>query len=52
MNVVMTEGGRLIELQATAETSPVERETLDRLLDLAAVGIERIAPAQRRAVDA
>src|SRR5918998_837828 len=47
MNVVMTEGGRLIELQATAETSPVERETVDRLLDLAAAGVERIAPAQR-----
>jgi ribonuclease PH len=52
MNVVMTEGGRLIELQATAETSPVERQTLDRLIDLAAAGIERIAPAQRTAVDA
>jgi ribonuclease PH len=52
MNVVMTEGGRLIELQATAETAPVERQTLDRLIDLAAAGIERIAPAQRRAVDA
>jgi ribonuclease PH len=52
MNVVMTDDGRLIELQATAETSPVERETLDRLLDLAAAGIERIAPAQRAAVDA
>jgi ribonuclease PH len=52
MNVVMTEGGRLIELQATAETTPVERQTLDRLIDLAAAGIERIAPAQRRAVDA
>ncbi len=52
MNVVMTEGGRLIELQATAETSPVERETLDRLIDLAAAGVEQIAPAQRAAVDA
>ena len=52
MNVVMTEGGRLIELQATAETSPVERETLDRLIDLAALGIDEIAPAQRTAVDA
>jgi ribonuclease PH len=52
MNVVMTEGGRVIELQATAETAPVERQMLDRLIDLAAAGIERIAPAQRRAVDA
>jgi ribonuclease PH len=52
MNVVMTERGRVIELQATAETAPVERQVLDRLIDLAAAGIERIAPAQRRAVDA
>jgi ribonuclease PH len=52
MNVVMTEGGRLIELQATAETTPVERQTLDRLIDLAVAGIEEIAPAQREAVSA
>jgi ribonuclease PH len=52
MNVVMTEGGRLIELQATAEKEPVERQAVDRLIDLAAAGIDRIAPAQREAVDA
>jgi ribonuclease PH len=46
MNVVMTGKGRLIEVQATAEAEPFEREMLDRLLDLAAAGIERIKEAQ------
>jgi ribonuclease PH len=52
MNVVMTEDARVIELQATAERTPVDRPTLDRLVDLAAAGIERIAPAQRTAAGA
>ena len=46
MNVVMTGDGRLIEVQATAEGAPFTRELLDELLELAAVGIERIAIAQ------
>jgi ribonuclease PH len=36
MNVVMTGSGRLIEVQATAERVPFERQALDQLLDLAA----------------
>ena len=35
MNVVMTGKGRLIEVQATAETEPFERSVLDELLGLA-----------------
>jgi ribonuclease PH len=46
MNVVMTGSGKLIEVQATAETDPFERDVLDQLLDLAAAGIERIKEAQ------
>ncbi len=49
MNVVMTGDGRLIEVQATAEGAPFTRELLDELLELAAVGIERIAIAQEDA---
>ena len=41
MNVVMTGDGRLVEVQATAESEPFSRERLDELLDLAAGGIER-----------
>src|SRR3954463_9987614 len=49
LNVVMTGEGRLVEVQATAERAPFEREGLDTLLDLAASGIERIGEAQREA---
>ena len=49
MNVVMTGEGRLVEVQATAERDPFSRDLLDSLLDLAAVGIEELAAAQRDA---
>jgi ribonuclease PH len=52
MNVVMTGDGRLVEVQATAETGPFGRTELDELLDLATGGIEEIAQAQREAVEA
>ena len=52
LNVVMTGAGRLVEVQATAERAPFDRAELDELLDLAAGGIERIAEAQERALDA
>src|SRR5690606_1253207 len=38
MNVVMTESGRFIEVQGTAEGVPFSRPELDRLLDLAQGG--------------
>ena len=52
MNVVMTEDGRLVEVQATAEKEPFSREVLDRLLDLAAGGIAELGVAQREACQA
>ena len=52
MNVVMTGDGLLVEVQATAERDPFSRELLDELLDLAALGIGRIAAAQEEAVQA
>jgi ribonuclease PH len=51
MNVAMTGDARLVEVQATAEQAPFSRELLDELLELAAVGIEKIAAAQREAVE-
>jgi ribonuclease PH len=50
MNVVMTGNGRLIEVQATAETEPFERHVLDELLDLAEKGIAEIKAAQMAVV--
>jgi ribonuclease PH len=52
VNVVMTGEGRLVEVQATAERAPFDREGLDTLLDLAASGIERIGEAQKEALSA
>ena len=52
VNVVMTGDGRLVEVQATAERIPFDRELLDALLDLAAAGIDELALVQRDAIDA
>jgi ribonuclease PH len=52
LNVVMTGEGRLVEVQATAERAPFDREGLDALLELAADGIARIGDSQREALDA
>src|SRR5207247_10348314 len=50
-NVVMTGDGGLVEVQATAERTPLSRAHLDELLALAATGIERLRAAQQAAVD-
>jgi ribonuclease PH len=49
-NVVMTGDGGLVEVQATAERTPLSRAHLDDLLVLAAHGIEELRAAQDRAV--
>jgi ribonuclease PH len=49
-NVVMTGGGGLVEVQATAERTPLSRASLDDLLALAAAGIERLREAQQAAL--
>jgi ribonuclease PH len=49
-NVVMTGDGGLVEVQATAERTPLSRASLDELLALAADGIERLREAQLAAV--
>jgi ribonuclease PH len=51
-NVVMTAGGGLVEVQATAERTPLSRAHLDDLLGLAAIGIEQLRVAQDQAVAA
>jgi ribonuclease PH len=51
-NVVMTGDGGLVEVQATAERTPLSRASLDELLALAASGIDRLRTAQQEAVGA
>jgi ribonuclease PH len=49
MNVVMTGDGGLVEVQATAERTPLSRASLDEMLALAAGGIEQLREAQAAA---
>ena len=49
MNVVQTGGGKFIEVQGTAETTPFDRAGLDALLALAEKGIRELV-AQQRAI--
>jgi ribonuclease PH len=49
-NVVMTGDGGLIEVQATAERTPLSRAHLDELLALAAAGIEQLRRVQEEAI--
>jgi ribonuclease PH len=49
-NVVMTGEGGLVEVQATAERTPLSRAHLDDLLALAEVGIIQLRTAQDEAV--
>jgi ribonuclease PH len=51
-NVVMTGDGGLVEVQATAERTPLSRASLDELLALAADGIAELRTAQEVAVAA
>jgi ribonuclease PH len=48
-NVVMTGDGGLVEVQATAERTPLSRASLDDLLALAEAGIARLREEQDRA---
>jgi ribonuclease PH len=51
-NVVMTGEGGLVEVQATAERTPLSRAHLDELLLLAAAGIETLRAVQQQAIGA
>ena len=50
MNVVMTEDGKMIEIQGTAEGEPFSHEELMQLLALANKGIADIVEAQKAAL--
>jgi ribonuclease PH len=52
MNVVMTGGGGLIEVQGTAEGAPFSRAEMNALLDLAQNGIQQLIAFQKAALQA
>jgi ribonuclease PH len=47
MNVVMTEDGGLVEVQATAEQTPFARSRMLEMMDYAARGIDQLLDVQR-----
>jgi ribonuclease PH len=51
LNVVMVQGGGLVEVQGTAEKTPFDREELDRMLDLSAAAIAKVNDLQRKVLD-
>jgi ribonuclease PH len=47
MNVVRTDGGRFVEVQGTAEKNPFSMQEMQRLIELAVIGTDRLFEAQR-----
>jgi ribonuclease PH len=50
MNIVMTESGKLVEVQGTAEEQAFTRDQMNQMLDLAEKGIKEIIAAQKKAL--
>ncbi len=50
MNLVMTESGRLVEVQGTAEGQPFAKKELDEMLGLGEKGIKQLIALQRKAL--
>lgn len=48
MNVVMTESGKFIEIQATAEAKPFASEEMEAMIDMARKGIRELIIAQKK----
>jgi ribonuclease PH len=48
MNVVMTGGGKYVEVQGTAEQEPFHKKELDGLMKLAAAGIKKLVIGQKK----
>jgi len=51
MNVVMTGGGKFVEVQGTAEGLPFDQDRLNQMLDLARQGITQLIAAQKGALE-
>ncbi len=51
MNVVMTENGEIVELQATGEDGPFSKENFHKLLRLAEKGIKEIIKIEKKVLE-
>jgi ribonuclease PH len=52
MNVVMTESGKFVEVQGTAEQEPFTKKSFDELLDFGAKGVKELIAIQHKALGA
>jgi ribonuclease PH len=50
MNLVMTQSGKFVEIQGTAEGEPFDRGALDTLLELGTIGIRQLISLQKAAL--
>lgn len=50
MNIIMTGGGRFIEVQGTAEREPFTKNEMEKLLALARGGMEKLIAVQKKAL--
>jgi len=48
MNIVMTESGKFVEVQGTAEQDPFSKKALDEMLDLGAKGVKQLIALQHQ----
>ena len=51
MNIIMTESGKFVEIQGTAEEQPFTYEEMEQMFGLARNGIKKICEIQKNAVD-
>ena len=51
VNIVMTESGKFVEVQGTAEGDPFSREQLDALLECAEIALKSVFKAQGEALE-
>lgn len=52
VNIVMTESGRIVEVQGTAEGDPFTREQFDAIVDCGATALETVFKKQNDAINA
>jgi ribonuclease PH len=50
LNVVATDSGKIVEIQCTAETAPIDRKKVDALVDMALEGIIHLGRLQKDAL--
>ena len=52
LNCVATKSGKIVEVQGTAEGAPVERTVIDRMIDMAVIGIQDLTIIQAAVLSA